>query len=303
MNKIVLQLIDNIYKVTKRAPLKIVKKIGEKSYEIKDNYIFHLLDNLAIQEQYSLVPPSLFENKVWICWLQGEEVAPSIVKKCIASTRKNLPDFDVIVLTEKNIFDYVTLPNYVLKKYKDGFISRTHFSDIVRMNLIAQQGGLWVDSTIFMSKPLSKDYFQTDFFSLRNTSTPSHPYMTNYWTTYFFFASKNNGIIEHCASILNAYTKEFDTFIDYFLMDYAIKKTILDLDAETIMKKTDVIGNNRWLLHREANKIATDELISKFIDDPIGIYKLTYKVKYIQTKNGHDTIYKKIVESENSIEK
>ena len=62
MNKIVLQLIDNIYKVTKRAPLKIVKKIGEKSYEIKDNYIFHLLDNLAIQEQYSLVPPSLFEN-------------------------------------------------------------------------------------------------------------------------------------------------------------------------------------------------------------------------------------------------
>ena len=302
MNNFTLQLIDTIYKITKRIPYNTIKKIGENIYKYKDNYILSLLDNLPIQGDYSLIPPKLFENKVWICWLQGEESAPDIVKKCIASVRKNCKDFEVIVLTENNISEYVTLPSFVTEKYKKGVISKTHYSDVVRMNLIAQQGGLWVDSTIFMSKPLSKDYFKTDFFSLRNTSNPSHPFMTSYWTTYFFYASHNNIVIKHCATILNEYVKEYDYFIDYFLMDYAIKKTISDLSVEYLMKQLDIIGNNRWLLHQNANKVATEDLISKFKNDPIGIYKLTYKVTYHQSKNGLDTIYKKIVESADSIE-
>lgn len=37
-----------------------------------------------------------YSNKVWICWLQGEEKAPELVKKCIASVRKTFFNKEIL---------------------------------------------------------------------------------------------------------------------------------------------------------------------------------------------------------------
>lgn len=36
-------------------------------------------------------------------------------------------------------------------------ISYTHFADIVRMTLIAERGGIWIDATTFVCKNISEE--------------------------------------------------------------------------------------------------------------------------------------------------
>ena len=68
-------------------------------------------------------------DTIWICWFQGMENAPEIVKKCWQSVIKNNPDKNVIVITENNMLDYITFPDYIIKKWKQGIITHTHMTD------------------------------------------------------------------------------------------------------------------------------------------------------------------------------
>ena len=304
MKRLTLDLINYTYKITKRVPFSFIRNLGERVYSSKDSYIFKVLDELNVEERiYDLSPPELFLDKIWICWFQGEENAPEIVRKCINSIRKHSSGHEVIILTEENITDFVTIPNIVLEKYRRGLISKTHFSDIVRLNLLAQQGGLWIDATIFMTKDLDLSlYFKSDFFSLRHSTKTSPSFVTGYWTTYFVYVPRKFELVQYTALIINKYIEEYDRFIDYFLQDYIISKAIKDLDYESYMEERPILGDYRWLLSSLANQIATPELLSQFKQDGVGVYKLTYKTKYIREKNSRETIYKKIVEDGECLE-
>ena len=59
-----------------------------------------------------------YPDKIWTCWLQGEEQAPPIVKKCLASIRRHSGGREVIVITEKNMWQYVSFPDFILRKKK-----------------------------------------------------------------------------------------------------------------------------------------------------------------------------------------
>lgn len=73
-----------------------------------------------------------FSNKIWFCWLQGIENAPEIVKTCYNSLKINLPNKEIIVLTSSNLSKYVTFPDYIERKWKQGIISNTHLTDLLR---------------------------------------------------------------------------------------------------------------------------------------------------------------------------
>ena len=77
------------------------KSISEAYSCIQTKVVPHL------QEHYSPLLKELIQKysceklihdnskKVWICWLQGMENAPEIVKKCYDSVRKNLSDKEI----------------------------------------------------------------------------------------------------------------------------------------------------------------------------------------------------------------
>ena len=48
----------------------------------------------------------------------------------------------------KNLDKYIHLPNYILEKYKQGIITKPHFSDIIWIELLIKYGGTWVDASI-----------------------------------------------------------------------------------------------------------------------------------------------------------
>ena len=91
-------------------------------------------------------------HTIWVLWLQGMECAPKLVKKCYESVCRNKPnDFEVILLTQKNLNQYVDLPEYIWEKHSTGCITTTHLSDIIRVELLCTYGGCWIDATVYCS--------------------------------------------------------------------------------------------------------------------------------------------------------
>lgn len=105
-------------------------------------------------------------NTIWVFWYQGIERAPDIVKACIESIKENCKDYDVVILDKDNISNYYIPSQSIQQKLNDGRMSLTHFSDILRMNLLNSYGGRWIDATIF----LTGDVFENrQFFTLKGT--------------------------------------------------------------------------------------------------------------------------------------
>lgn len=101
-----------------------------------------------------------FPKTIWFLWFQGLNSAPLVVQKCYRSWVKHNPEWTIIVLDEHNINQYVPLsPNDLTKQA---------LSDIIRINLLAKRGGVWVDATCYCTKPLNSwifDYTTQGFFA------------------------------------------------------------------------------------------------------------------------------------------
>ena len=102
-------------------------------------------------------------EKIWSLWLQGEDKAPPLVKACFRSIRRHCKQ-ELVVLDEKTVFDYITLPPEILKKRRAGKISHAHFADICRVELLYEHGGFWLDSTDFVTEPIPDWIVKQDFF-------------------------------------------------------------------------------------------------------------------------------------------
>jgi hypothetical protein len=91
---------------------------------------------------------------------------PPIVQSCFQSLCSHAGNHLVHLITQENISKYVTIPDYILRKVQEGKISFTHFSDILRMCLLYEHGGLWIDATVYVSQPIPEKVFQEPLFTV-----------------------------------------------------------------------------------------------------------------------------------------
>lgn len=91
---------------------------------------------------------------IYILWFQGFDNAPYIVKKCLESWKYYNKDWKIVILDRTNISNYITLENYIDLSNKKLLLA--HESDIIRLCILKEHGGLWVDSTLFCTKPLDE---------------------------------------------------------------------------------------------------------------------------------------------------
>ena len=163
--------------------------------------------------------PKLSNRTVWICWLQGRDNAPELVKACINSIENNLKDFNIVILTEENISKYTMLPVHVMKKYNEGKITRTHFSDILRVSILCEYGGLWVDSTVlctdgeFTEKIIEMPLFVYKVMNLDRNDEEA--IMASSW---LIAARSNNPILCLTRDLLYEYWKSHDYLVHFFLV-------------------------------------------------------------------------------------
>lgn len=88
------------------------------------------------------------DNVIWWLWLQGKDNAPDMCKACLASLRRWHSEKRIITLDKANLSEYITFPGYIQDKYEQGLITHAHYSDLIRIQLLAEHGGTWIDSTV-----------------------------------------------------------------------------------------------------------------------------------------------------------
>lgn len=157
-------------------------------------------------------------NKVWVCWLQGMDNAPQLVQKCYASLCENLTDRQIIVLTEENYRDYVNFPNHIQKKIDSGIITKTHFSDLLRLELLLNYGGTWIDATVYCSGGKIPSYMMDSKLFTFQTLKPGldgHPTCISSW---FMTACTNHPILQLTRELLYTYWEKNTKMVDYFLI-------------------------------------------------------------------------------------
>jgi len=83
----------------------------------------------------------LEKRNVYIYWIGKEYKLISILRNLIYLHSTNGKGYNVILITEKNISDYIKdIPNYFKK------LCPAHQADFIRINVISEYGGIWLDS-------------------------------------------------------------------------------------------------------------------------------------------------------------
>lgn len=153
-----------------------------------------------------------YNNKVWVCWLQGIENAPLLVQKCYKKMQNAFGKERVILITLDNYNKYVDIPEYIIKKWQKGIISHAHFSDVLRICLLVKYGGIWIDSTVYiMDENLPKYLTDENLFLFSNDNRNSIINISNW----YICAQKNNIILTNFKKLLMEYWKKENYLIHY----------------------------------------------------------------------------------------
>lgn len=127
---------------------------------------------------------------------------PEFIKKCVNNWKKMNPDYEVNLIVPRNIKDYIPQqdfpPNFEI-------LTPQRQSDWVRLYLIKNYGGVWLDASIILTKSLS----DLEFIQKENNSDgigfylPSSSKYTPHIETWFIMARKGQPFI-------SAWFDEFD---------------------------------------------------------------------------------------------
>ncbi len=130
-----------------------------------------------------------------IIWVYWDSVQRShLVELCLSKIVKILPAFKINVLNDRNLKDF--LPDIVQKRND---LPVANYADLIRLELLAKYGGIWMDASILITENLDwiydiKNKFQTDligFYSEDCTNDFQNPILENW----FLATPKNNKFI------------------------------------------------------------------------------------------------------------
>lgn len=156
---------------------------------------------------------------VWLFWWQGEESMPFLVNKCYESLEQNLKDWEIVLLTQKNFQQYAEFPSYISDKLQKG-ITLTHFSDLLRLELLIKYGGLWLDATVLCtSGDIPKSILNSELFVYRSQK-PGADGKAITMSSWLMWAKSNNRILMATQAMLYAYWERNNELSEYFLLHH-----------------------------------------------------------------------------------
>ncbi|MBQ6822962.1 MAG: hypothetical protein IJP39_11170 [Bacteroidales bacterium] len=228
---------------------------------------------------------------IWFCWLQGFENAPRIVKACLASIRKNLPDREVKLVDAGNWREYADLPDYIVRRWEKRQIPPALFADLLRLQLLLRYGGTWMDATILCTgSEHTEEYLNADLFMFQYTEPGSSEWRgIGNW---FITACPGNPVLQVLRDMLFAYWKDYDCTLDYYIFHlfFSMLREVFPEEIAAMpygycMRSLALV--HHWGEHFDRER--WDRLVSR-----VSFHKLTYDIKPEVLRN-KDSYYQYLI--------
>ena len=243
--------------------------------------------------------PTPGERIIWQFWWQGADNAPSLVKKCFESVRRHARGRRVVVIDEQNISQYADIPTCIAEKHRLGAISHTHFSDYLRVKLLQEHGGVWIDATVLLTDDIPDDIltakafaFKTSLWAHSNNIPSPDMFLTTIQTAghdrigggecacsnWFLSSWRDSALMVVMSKALESYWMDAERIDDYFLfhffLSYAVSANKFCRD-EFVAMPTRINVKPHMLLFKLLEPFDMGVWRQVRIASPI--HKLTYK--------------------------
>lgn len=234
---------------------------------------------------------------VWVCWWQGEQSMPELVKLCYTRLKQVIPydKADLHLITLDNYQKYVNIPEHIEKKFRNGTITMTTMSDVLRFHLLDQYGGYWLDSTVFFTGDIPDEYFSGSFFCQRmvaNTEYAKREACGCNWCGFSMAGPRGNIVFRYMKDAFSEWWKTYDMIIDYVLIDYLLLSGYRHVEG--IRKTIDKVPDNNediFEMYKVLNQPFSEELLYRLTKRNV-MHKLTYKMELNKTtEDGDLTLY------------
>lgn len=232
-------------------------------------------------------------KKIWFYWDKGVDNIPYVYQMCIKSYRLLNPEWEIIIIDDKNAIKYLNKKAHRLI-YSKKKIRQSHKSDLIRINLINKYGGFWADITTICTKCLN-DLINYDFVfhsygnekkNLLKISSwsfgaiPKHPFLSKFLINY------NNywKIRDYSDEYFNFHRIFEETGIRFPIITRGNYK-ILDANKAHIIQKLDLTNNTKEFKDYVDNQL-NSMYIYKLLGTSQGIMELKEdnNLKYLLQK-------------------
>lgn len=197
------------------------KDLQKQLLELEKRIVPFLGPYLGKETNFSECP---VERNVFVFWWDGFDYAPPIVKQCLNSIKKYHLGCRVIEISKDDYEDFTDINPVILRDFRKGKISIQTFSDILRFNLLKNNGGIWIDATIYFAdsynlldklkdKAVESVCFASsaDFLKYKDEECS--------WSGYFLASRKNSVFVQAVDYIFEQYYLKYHTYSIYFFID------------------------------------------------------------------------------------
>lgn len=297
---------ENIEYATPEMIEAAVRNVHIKYYELEkrvgDLLAVYLQGNRLDIFDYS---PAVvdFDGKipVWICWWQGFENAPEVVRICHSNLYEvmDLSEFQIVEITFDNLRDYMDFPDWIWEKYNSGIITKTQLSDLLRMGLLYYYGGLWMDATYYLTRTMdAKSLRRKDLYTIHQDGFEGIHIGQGKWTMNFLYTTKGHLFPQFILNAFYYYYAAYNESLDYFLVDYLAR--IIYNHTDFIRDEVDSLlpeQKDLYLLQDMLNEPYPNERFEEAKENTY-LYKLNYYEKELvtETADGRQTVFGHLLE-------
>src|SRR5947209_7217820 len=159
-------------------------------------------------------------NKIiWTCWFQGREAAPPLVKACLRSWERKNPDWQFRCLDAHSAALCAPVSRYI--DLSTLSLTAASLSDVLRILLLHEFGGVWVDATLYCNRPLDEwlpPLMQEGFFAFAAPG-PDRPL-----SSWFLAAAPENYLVSTWCAQTIEYCENRTGVEDYYWFHYVFKR-------------------------------------------------------------------------------